>query len=41
VERMNQFFVTRSLHQNEFDFDIPVRFQITVDSKTFLMFLWL
>jgi hypothetical protein len=25
VERMNQFFVTRSLPQNELDFDIPVR----------------
>jgi hypothetical protein len=47
VERMNQFFVTRSLPQNELDFDIPVRLGvpefsfITVDSKTFLMLLWL
>jgi hypothetical protein len=39
VERMNQFFVTRSLPQNELDFDIPVTLGvpefsfITVDSK--------
>jgi hypothetical protein len=39
VERMNQFFMTRSLPQNELDFDIPVRLGvpeflfITVDSQ--------
>jgi hypothetical protein len=39
VERMNQFFVTRSLPQNELDFDIHVRLGVpefsfvTVDSK--------
>jgi hypothetical protein len=39
VERMNQFFVTRNLTQNELDFDIPVPLGvpdfsfITVDSK--------
>jgi hypothetical protein len=39
VVRMNQFFVTRSLPQNELDFDIPVRLGVpefsfvTVDSK--------
>jgi hypothetical protein len=39
VERMNQFFVTRSLLQIELDFDIPVWLAvpelsfITVDSK--------
>jgi hypothetical protein len=25
VEKMNQFFVTRSLPQNQLDFEIPVR----------------
>jgi hypothetical protein len=39
LERMKQFFVTRSLSQNELDFDIPVRvgvsefYFITVDSR--------
>jgi hypothetical protein len=39
VERMNQFFVTQSLPQNELDFDIPVGLGVpefsffTVDSK--------
>jgi hypothetical protein len=45
---MSQFFVTRSLPQNELDFDIPVKlgvpeFTITTRLilKTFLKLLWL
>jgi hypothetical protein len=37
VERMNQFFVTRCMPQNELDFDIPVRLGVPEFSFITLM----